>query len=80
MLKIAEFTERNREKSFCSLKQFLDNIGYSNTFDDGRFSAEIGPEQVVICQDNQLDIKPISSVKDGIIKAYEAYLAFNLID
>lgn len=79
MYQVAEFTERNRGNCFYNFNQFLDSIGYSNAFDDGRFSAEIEDKQVIVCRDNELTNIPISSVKEGVIKAYEAYLDFKIV-
>ena len=73
---VAEFAETNRGNCYYSFVEFLSNIGYGNAFDDGRFSAEIEDKQVVVCRDNDFKYIPISSVKEGLIKAYESYLSY----
>lgn len=73
---VAEFTETTRGNCYYSFREFLNNIGYGNAFDDGRFSAEIGDNQVVVCRDNEFSNIPVGSVKEGLIKAYESYLSY----
>lgn len=73
---VAEFAETNRGNCYYSFVEFLNNIGHGNAFDDGNFSAVIKSNEVEIFKDNNFVYIPITSVKEGLIKAYESYLSY----
>lgn len=74
-MSVFEFIEDNRHTSPCSFQEFVENSRYG-VFDDGRFSAEITPNKVVVFVKHFKNIA-VDSLKEGLITAYSEYLKYS---